>query len=38
MFETCKVAQNPLLAHQELPYPDWELYIKVSAVVSALYK
>lgn len=31
MFETCKVAQNPLQPHQEMPYPDWELYIKASS-------
>ena len=29
MFETCRVAQFPLTADQELPFPDWEMYIKV---------
>jgi len=30
MFETCRVAQYPLQPDQELPYPDWEMYIKVA--------
>ena len=29
MFETCRVAQYPLTSNQELPFPDWEMYIKV---------
>ena len=30
MFETCRVAQYPLTPSQELPFPDWEMYIKVN--------